>query len=210
VVTGALVVLFALGVVVTRAFWDGRRALAAGDAAVARGDSAEAVTQWRRAARWYLPGAPHVADAYARLEAIALEADAHGDTRLALDAWRAVRSSVLATRSFYTPFPLKLTRANDRIADLMAKQEVAQDPEKAQQQGEIRSFHLGLLLRDEAPSVPWTLVALLGFAAWVGGGFWFARRGVTAEDKLDRKTAARAGLLILGGLLLWMLGLYRA
>jgi hypothetical protein len=58
--------------------------------------------------------------------------------------------------------------------------------------------------------VPWTLVALFGFAAWVGGGFWLARRGVTAEDKLVPRVAARAGLLIVIGLAVWMLGLYRA
>jgi hypothetical protein len=49
--TIALVVAAGLGVVVTRVFWDGRQALAAGDAAIAKQDANEAILQWRRAAR---------------------------------------------------------------------------------------------------------------------------------------------------------------
>jgi len=204
----ALCLLVGLGVVVTRVFWDGRAALADGDAAVARGDVPGAIERWRRAARWYAPGADHVEAAYERLETVAREAEAHADRPTALEAWRAVRSSILATRSFYTPFPERLEAANRRIAVLMADEEVAADPRK--DGAERRGWHLALLEKDESPSLPWTALALAGFAAWVGGGFWFARRGVTAEDKLQKKTAIRAGLLIVAGLLMWMIGLYRA
>ncbi len=202
-----LVVAVGLGAIVTRVFWDGRRALAAGDAAMARQDVTEAVVGWRRAARWFAPFAPHVEGAYERLEALARAADERGDAAVALAAWRAIRSSVLSTRWLIVPFPDKLEAANARIAALMAAQEVAagRGPEE-----ERRVYHLALLQRDEAPDVFWTLVALGGFAAWVGGGLWLARRGVTAEDRLDRRTATRAGVLIAAGILVWMLGLYRA
>jgi hypothetical protein len=204
----AIVVAVGLGVVVTRVFWDGRRALASGDEAMARGDVTEALTQWRRAAPWYAPLAPHVADAYDRMEVLARAAEEKGDDQVALDAWRGIRSSSLATRSFFTPFADRLAVANQRIADLTARVEVKADPKK--DQAERRALHLGLLLRDDAPSVPWSLLALAGFAMWVGGGFWLARRGVTAEDKLDRKYAIRAAALIAVGLVVWMLGLYKA
>jgi hypothetical protein len=100
--------------------------------------------------------------------------------------------------------------ANERIAELMKDEELAADPAKAAKADDIRAFHLGLLQRDDSPSVPWVVIALAGFLAWVGGGFWLARRGVTAEDKLERRTAARAGLLIVIGLAVWMIGLYQA
>jgi hypothetical protein len=205
----ALVVAVGLGVVITRVFVDGRRALGEGDAAMARQDAAAALVGWRRAARWYAPLAPHVADAYDRMEALARAADEEGDRALALDAWRAIRSSVLATRSFYTPFADRLAAANDRIATLMAAEEQRAGAEPGDEAAR-RELHLGLLERDDSPSIPWTLLALAGFAAWVGGGFWLARRGVTADDRLDRRTATRAAVLIALGLLLWMLGLYRA
>ena len=56
----AAVIGLCLGVVVTRAVWQGCAAQAEGDAALARGDRDEAITRWRRAARWYVPLAPHV------------------------------------------------------------------------------------------------------------------------------------------------------
>jgi hypothetical protein len=203
-----LVVAVGLGAVLTRVFWDGRRALAAGDAAMARGDAPAALVEWRRAARWYAPLAPHVADAYERMEALARAAEEKGDQALALDAWRGIRSSALATRSLYTPYEDRLAEANQHLAALMARQEVALDPK--QDERARRELHLGLLLRRDDPSVPWTLLALGGFAMWVGGGFWLARRGVTADDQLDRKNAIRAAALIVVGLVLWMLGLYKA
>jgi len=201
----ALAVAVCLGAVVVRVFWDGHAALAAGDAAIARGDAQTAMTEWRRAARWYAPGAPHVAAAYERLETLAKTADDKGDKQTALDAWRAIRSSILATRSVYTPFPARLAAANARIADLMAADDRAPGTV-----AEKRAYHYELLARDDSPRVGWALVALAGFAAWVGGGFWFARRGVSEDGKLVRRTAARAGLAIALGIIVWMLGLWQA
>jgi hypothetical protein len=203
-----LAVAVGLGVIVTRVFWDGRQALAAGDAAMQRQDTTEALVMWRRAARWYAPGAPHVDAAYRRMEELARAAEARGDDTLALEAWRGIRSSSLATRSFYTPFVDELGAANQRIAELMARQEVAADHGK--DLAERRALHLGFLERDDAPSLGWSVLALAGFAAWVGGGFWFASRGVTVDDRLDRRNALRAAALVTVGLVLWMLGLYKA
>jgi hypothetical protein len=203
-----LCLVVGLGVVVMRVFWDGHAALVAGDEALARGDIEGAVVAWRRAARWYAPAAPHVATAYERLETLAREADAHQDRAGALLAWRAIRSSALATRSFYQPYADKLDAANERIAVLMAAEEKAADPR--QDEEARRKVQLALLVRDDAPNLGFTVLALVGFAAWVGGGFWFARRGVSADDQLDRRTAIRSGLLVVAGLGLWMLGLYNA
>jgi hypothetical protein len=212
-----------LGAVLSRAFWDGHAALAAGDAAHrraeckrsagdvagARAEEEEAIRRWRRAARWYVPGAPHVTRAYDRLEALAQAAEAAGDRELALGAWRAVRSSSLATRSFYTPHADRLARANGRIATLMAAlEDPAVDPGK--DEAARAAWHLALLERDEAPSVFWSLLAVLGFAAWVGGGFLFALRGVGDDDKLVARPAARAGVLVAVGLVVWALALYQA
>jgi hypothetical protein len=165
-------VAFVVGVLVTRVFWDGRTALAEGDAAMQRHDLETAITKWRRAARWYFPGASHVDTAYRRLEELAAGAEGAGDRATALEAWRAIRSSILATRSSFTPFPARLERANQRIAALMA-----QEPGPADAGDTVearRTWHLALLQRDESPALGWTLLALAGFAAWIGGGVYLA------------------------------------
>jgi hypothetical protein len=120
-----------------------------------------------------------------------------------------VRSSIKATRSFYTPHAHRLDRANRRIAALMAIQEGPRaDPEATE--AERAQWHYDLLDRDEAPSVAWSIIALLGFGMWLGGGLLFALRGVSAEDALVPRMAAASGVLVAVGLVIWMLGLYKA
>ena len=207
-VTAAIVVGFCLAVVVTRAVWQGRGALDAGDRALEGKDSEEAIRHWRRAARWYVPLSPHVSDAYDRLEALAALAEKQGDLRTALAAWQGVRGSILATRSFYTPHEDRLEPANRKIADLMTRLDttppVDMTPEK------LAAWHYELLARDESPSVGWSVLAVLGFLVWIGGGVLFAMRGVTAEDRLERRPAITAGVLVMAGLVVWLVGLYNA
>jgi hypothetical protein len=223
VITFAVVALVCLGVLVCRAFWDGRRALAAGDEAHRNGEAArqqgdvaatqaaelEAVAEWRRAARWYVPGAPHVRQAYDRLAALGQAAETAGDRDLALAAWTGVRSSALATRWLTVPHADRLAVANQHIATLMAAAEAA-DPAAGATVPARRAWHLAALERDDAPSVAWSIFAVLGFLTWVGGGFWFARRGLGDGDRLDRRQAALSGVMVLAGLLLWMVALYKA
>jgi hypothetical protein len=210
-VVAAAILGAVLGVVAIRAVWQGRAALARGDAALIAGDADGAIRWWRRAARWYLPLAPHVTAAYQRLEELAGHAEAAGDRATALAAWQGVRGSILSTRSFYTPFEERLEPANRRIAALMA----AWEAELAAAGGpppppDPAAWHLARLSHDEAPSVGWTMVALLGLGAWLGGAALFAWRGVDGEDRLVPRTAGVAGLLVAAGLLVWMLGLHNA
>lgn len=202
---GAAIALFVLGVVVTRAVWQGGAALDRGDDALAAGDKEGAVRWWRRAARWYVPLAPHVGEAYDRLEALALAAEQAGDRPTALAAWQGIRGSILATRSVYVPFEERLEPANRKIAALMAAWDAEVNPAPA---GE--AWHLAVLEQDEAPSVGWTLLALLGFATWLGGAALFAWRAVDQDDRLVLATARRAGILVAIGLVVWMLGLHQA
>ncbi|HWU88627.1 MAG TPA: hypothetical protein VN253_15260, partial [Kofleriaceae bacterium] len=66
-VLAAAIVLAAVGALALRVVLEGRAALADGDAAYAAKRPTEAIAAWETAARWYLPGAPHVGEAYARL-----------------------------------------------------------------------------------------------------------------------------------------------
>jgi hypothetical protein len=207
-ITVGVVIGFCLAVVVTRAVWQGRSALDDGDRALEAGDAEEAIRGWRRAARWYLPLAPHVTDAYERLEDLAGLAEARGDLATAIAAWQGVRGSILATRSFYTPHSERLDPANRHIADLMAR--VDREPPPDMTPETLEAWHYELLSRDESPSVGWTLLALLGFLVWIGGGLLFAVRGVSAEDRLVRRPAITAGLMVALGLFVWLLGLYNA
>jgi hypothetical protein len=60
------------------------------------------------------------------------------------------------------------------------------------------------------PSRTWVIVALCGFALWLGGCVAFARRGLDAQDRLVPRAAAQAGGMVLAGMVVWLVGLYYA
>jgi hypothetical protein len=201
-------VFLCVGVLSVRALWEGRSALSQGDALLSDGDSEGAVRQWRRAARWYLPLAPHVESAYDKLRDLALSAEERGDTMVAVSAWTGIRSSVRATRSFYTPYSERLDEADAHIAKLMAQLELQSNT--TADLAATEQWHLELLKRDQMPSVGWSIVALLGLALWIGGGFAFALRGVDDNDRLVPKAAGYSGAAVIIGMLVWLLGLHWA
>ena len=171
-VLGVVIALAALSAISIRVVVSGTQALAAGDAAAARGDLADAIAGWEAAARWYLPLAPHVDEAYARLVTLA-----GADHRHALAAWRAVRSAALATRGLWTPHGEDLRAANEAIAELASR-----DPEGAVAGGvdaaARKVWHAERLSRMPGPSHTAVVVSGLGIAAFLAGvGLLLRRRG---------------------------------
>lgn len=174
-----------------RVVLEGRAALAEGDAALAAERPADALLAWESAARWYLPGAPHVDEAYARL------ADFARRHRSAA-AWRAVRGAARATRSLWQPHAAELAEADAALAALAAA-----DPERAPAGGPdpaaVSAWHAAQLARDPRPSTGAAAIALLGIAAWLVGMALAIRRPTWRHAAISA-----------GGLAAWALGLYTA
>jgi len=200
----AAIALAGAGSLALRAVLEGRAALAEGDAAAATARPADAIAAWETAARWYLPGASHVDEAYARLVRIA-----DTEPRHALAAWRAVRGAARATRSLWTPHARELADADAAIARLSAD-----DPEASLAGGPDHAarvaWHLRALARDPRPRPLAVTLACAGLAAWLAGAAWFLRRGLTASGRLARRPALAAAALTCAGLAAWALGLYTA
>jgi hypothetical protein len=192
---GAALVVLCLAMITVRVVWSSH------DAWQAAQTSDDRLRDLGRAARLYTPGNPYARRA---LDALAGEGRAGGDN--ALTAWREVRSAILATRSFYTPHAGLLDEANREIARLTA----AAEPDSRGSLAERTAWHAARLAHDDAPSIPWTLVALLGLAAWIAGAVGFLRRGVDEQDRLRKKPALITALTVAAGLILFFLGLARA
>jgi hypothetical protein len=202
-------IVVVLGLLVGRVVWGSRQELAAGRAEYARGDRDGAVIHLGRAAHWYAPGNPFVTDALEELRRIGRQAEMGDQTDLALSAYRAIRSSCLGTRSFYTPHADRLAEANRRIATLMANQPpppVDRDKTVSQRRDE----HLALLERVEQPDPLWSVLACVSFLAWIGGAFGFFLRGLDRDLKLLRRPAMLWGGLVVAGLAVWIVSLLLA
>jgi len=197
---GAAMVAILLGIVVVRVVWSSATEWRAARAAA--GTEAE-IGALGRAARLYAPGNPYSRRALERLAAIA-----RGDSGRALAAWRELRSALLATRSFYTPHRPLLDEANVAIAGLMADAEAAAGKPREP----ARAWHAARLAQAEhdAPSLPWTVVALLGLAAWIGCAAGLFLDGVGDDDRLKRRPALAWAAGIVAGLALFFVGLWRA
>ena len=128
-----------------------------------------------------------------------------------LAACRELRSAILATRSFYTPHSEILTVADEIIASLAARLE---SPSVDPGAGEAarRKWHAERLAESEAmaPRIGWTLLALFGFALWIGSAILFIFRGLDAEDRLVPRPALASFLGIACGFVLFLVGLSRA
>ena len=187
----------ALAIVSVRVVWSSRGEWKAAQSST--GD--EQLAHLGRAARLYAPGNPYSRRA---LDELARLGRAGGAEELA--AWREARSAILATRSFYTPRRELLDEANARIAILMAQ---ADDPKRGSVE-DRRAWHAARLAQDDAPSVAWSIVALLGLAAWIGSAVGFFLRAVDERDKLRPRAAVSWALGVGLGLVLFFLGLSRA
>ncbi|MDD9940756.1 MAG: hypothetical protein OXU20_06815 [Myxococcales bacterium] len=177
-----------------------------GQAYEAESDPVSAIVHYRRAVRWYAPLSPFHKRALIALARIGAQAELDGDSELALSAYRAIRSGILSTRSFYTPETRRLAAANARIADLMA---AAPPPpiDAGKSREALRREHLALLQQDNAPHVGWTFVLLAGFATWVFGAFMFSSRALDENERYIPTQVRRWGAVIAVGLCLFFTGL---
>jgi hypothetical protein len=185
----------------------GEAELEKSNAAFDAGDLYRASSHAGRAATHYAPGAPHVTAAYERLRAIAVGAEATGDVKSALFAWRAMRSAALQVRHLFVAHAEELALANEAIARLEARQ---LDHENAELEKGARAIALKRLSRDETPRGPWILVLGSGFLLCLVGLAALAARGSEAEGRPSRSWARFGLLSCLVGAILWTLASYMA
>jgi hypothetical protein len=195
-----------LAVIATRVVTSARDELLIADGVRARGDLDGAIIHYRRAARWYAPGSPFHVEALDHLAALGRQAAAAGDVERALSAERAIRAAILGARSFYTPERARLDGANQRIAALMASQP-APAVDSGKSRARLTAEHLALLRAPHGPSVPWTVVLLLGFGTWVAAAFLFVARAIDTEDRVIGAQARVWGTLIVLGFGVFVVGM---
>jgi hypothetical protein len=202
-VAGAVALI--LAIVVTRAVMSARTELRDGEAALARGDVVLAIDAFERAGRLRVPAARIHGVALDRLEAIGARAAAAGDLDTARAAYAAARRALLGSRVLTTPEPARLQRVDARLAALLARAGTPAGDAAASQ-----AWHAARLAATPAPRPGFTLLLLLGFGLWVAGAAALALGGIGPDDRLRRPQAALAAAAIVVGLVLWLVGLWRA
>ncbi len=172
----------------------------------AAGDLEEAIVQYRWALRWHTPWGPWHKDAAAALWRIGEQAEAERPLR-AVQAFDALRSGLIASRSFYQPQAEVLAKANARMPALLVR--------VAERRADTRD-KVALLKRFKADysrpvGVPlWASIAVsLGFLLWVGGLLFAFTRGVDETGKL-RSVGWRGVGASVAGFACWALAMWLA
>jgi hypothetical protein len=194
-----------LGGIVARVAVDGERELALSTAALKDGDVHDAIVHARRAAGWYLPGAPHVRVARARLVAIARAAEERNQHDVALMSWRALRTSLFESRALVVPARAEFALANREIARLSARAPGSADPDPA-----LLAAHLSALERDEAPRPVWSLALALACVLGVASFRAATAAAASAAGRVEWRRAPHAVILHLAAVGLWLLAVWRA
>lgn len=205
----AALVALGLAMVTGRVLWSSRVEWRDAEQLLAAGDRERAVDHFGRAARLYAPGNPWSTRSLDRLEELARRAEEGGEREAALGAWRELRSAVLATRAVYAPNAARRAVADARIAVLAAALESPSIDPSASEEAR-RSWHAARLARSDEPSPIWSLLALLGYAAFLASALGFLLRGLDDHDRLVRWTALRFALGACAALALFVIGLARA
>ncbi len=187
-----LVLLGAVSLVTARAVMRGEAELRESDAAFDEGDLQGAVLHARAAALAYVPGAPHVGSAYARLEAVARGAEGEGKLDIARLAWGATRQAALETRHALSSQSQKIEEAERALARLDAAQSgsagrAAGPPMSTPQGGGLA---LGLLA--------------LGLGLSVGGVAVVAFRGVDRAGGIQVRGLVTGVIVGLVGVASWV------
>lgn len=204
----AVLLTVAVVALLLRVLWGGRAECGRAAGEIESGRPYQAVLHYERAVRWYLPGSPYAARAVDALWAMGEDAEDAGDPELALFAYRGLRASAHATRSFYQPYPRRIDAAEERIAALMAADPAAAWPDRALDAEERRGIVLDNLRDHQDPATGWVIALELGFLAWLGGGAALAWR-MGRPDRRRRTTWILIGTGC-SGYVLWILGMWLA
>lgn len=194
----------ALALVVVLTAWvgrvsEGRRALEACEAALARDDHVEAIVLARAAAEARCPGCSAPERGLARLEAIAKDAERRGDDATAIAAWRAARAATLATALIDTS-PGRRERADAEIARIEHRIDAASiatggAPSPAASEARLRAA----LAAPAVPSGTVFLLVALGGALFAFGAVRFVR--ARAFRRVELAVALAGGALFVVGAL---------
>ncbi len=187
-----------------------RSELRAAGIALSAGDEEEAIVHFERALHWYVPIGSASERALSGLWRVGQRAESAGDRNLALEAYRAIRNGLYATRSFYVPHHAWLERVNRRIAALEVSAPGGVWPDPSLPEDQRLAVALEVLERDTAPDPGWSALAVAGFLGWVGAALGFIWHGFDSSGLLRRGPARLWGAGFLASYALWILGMAKA
>ncbi len=130
---GLLIFLIMFAMVWVRTYFSGRAQYIEGEKNYKSGNIKEAITNYETAIHMYTPMGGYVSASADRLWEIGETFEKSGEYDWALIAYRSLRSSFYAVRSFYTPYPEWIARTEERIDQVLAQEKQQQGGRQGQE-----------------------------------------------------------------------------
>lgn len=181
-----------------------------GEEAFNKQDLNEAITHFERSIHWYTPLNKYVAGSAERLWEIGEIAEKQNDIKLALLAYRSLRSSFYAVRSFYTPYKEWINKCDEKISSLVAAEDTPFESEKKKGFKQRKAEALKILKTDRAPHVGWSIFLEIGFVGWVTCTIMFILKVFTGEKGFEGRKALFWGPIIILFYAMWIIGMMKA
>ncbi len=192
-----------------RAFYGSMNAYNEGETYLSHQQYIRAITFFDRSIHWYTPLNPYVRKSAERLWEIGNHAELEGDTKLALIAYRTIRSGFYAATSFCTPGKRWIEKCDLKIYKLI-QLELA---EKKVRDGRI--WDKKVLPERQMVTIPnifWTIILEIGFLGWIGSviGFIVFRLGRKGDSTnlISSKLPWAAFTIVFFAL--WIVGMMKA
>jgi len=199
-----------LAMVIVKAYYRSAKEFNMGEDAFKKQEFNMAITHFERSIHWYTPFNKHVSGSAERLWEIGEIAEKKGDPSLALLAYRSLRSSFYAVRSFYTPHKEWINRCDEKISTLVASQETTFESEKKKSFAQRKAESLKLLKTNRAPHVGWSIFLEVGFVGWVSCTIMFILKVFTGENGFNGRKALFWGPSIILFYAMWIIGMMKA
>jgi len=146
IIFGIIVVMFIM--VFVKVYIGSIKEFKRGEEAMESRDYNEAITHYERSIHWYTPLNSYVARSAKRLWEIGTLAEENGNNDLALIAYRSLRSSFYAVRSFYIPYKEWIDKCDDKISHLVALKRPYSESDKKKSYNQKKEESLKILKRD--------------------------------------------------------------
>jgi hypothetical protein len=203
--------LVAIGLLLVwaRAFYGSMQSFQKGERVLEDKQYVRAITYFDRSIHWYTPFNPFVRKSAERLWEIGEKAEKQGDIRLALIAFRTIRSGFYGVSHFRTPGRAWIKKSEKKINTLLGAEE--RGTETSRESASLRED----LIRDQKsanPKILWTIVLEIGFLGWIGSVIGLIIFGLKHDQKDENRTSSRFFwiMLIVVFFILWIVGMMKA
>lgn len=169
-----------------------------------------AIREYDLAMHAYTPWSPYIEKSAERLWTIGRMFEKKNKPYWALNAYYAIRSSLYASRSLFTPGRDWIENCENKIADLDVKILIGEGNLKKEDADIEKAKLLHVMRADRAPVPIWAVLVDASFFGWIASVIFMIFRGFDETGRLRFRQALYGIFFFVASFAVWIISLYKA